>query len=446
LSRGVSMRAALDEQGFTAKNSKQNRLVAWEQSEFKVLEKILNNHGLRRDVKGATYAHQTVEDYKESQAEKKITATKTWTAANTVEQLRQENSVLKYEKEKLSAEKYSPWKSFFYSVPEKQSFVQAELARLQIPFREAENGFEAQECYVGKIRELEKEFKPKSNTYREELRDSIDRFVMLYKSFDEVLARLQSAGCDVKRGKYVAVKPKDGNGFIRLKSLGEDYSEQAIRNRLVNNQRFVSDVDSKIASAKSPDKLEVMANKTIKHYTIVFVQGVLPVRKKNKKKPFSWTNDAELDRLSELNKKINAGATLENLRKDFAALETGVAEKESKLATLKSELGFFNDLYIKGMRCFGEGQTSEKDMAYLVEHKITATNYQRINELVAANEAEVAALEKSLSEERMKLKDTSETLTAFEKITGGTYVQGLIEAEKQRRQAEYIQNGIKRAD
>jgi len=447
LSKGVSMRAALDEQGFTNHYKKKNSLIEWEESEFKVLEKILNRHGIQRDIKNAEHTHQSVEGYKALQDEKKITASQMWGARedDTVGQLQQENTYLKVEKEKLTEQRHSPYKSFFYSVPEKQSFVQAKLVKHNIPFRETENGFEAQECYVDRIRELEREFKPGKSPQRTQLQENIDRIVMQSKSFDDVLERLGKLGYEVKRGKYVAIKPEGATNFIRIKSLGEDYSEQAIRNRLVSKQMYERNVESKISSA-NPDTLDHMINKTIKHYTLVFTQGYLPLRKKNKKKPFEWTNDIELDRLSELNKKINAGATLASLRGEFTRLEEIVAGKETKLAALKIELDLFNDLYHKGVRCFGEGQASESDMASLADHKVNAENYHRITKLITANESEIVELNQSLPEERRKLKDTSDTLTAFEKIAGGTLVQGLADAEKQRRQTEYLRSGTKRAD
>ena len=49
-----------------------------------------------------------------------------------------------------------PYKSFFYSVPEKQAFVQAKLDEKNIPYRKTKNGFETQECYVDEIRNIEK--------------------------------------------------------------------------------------------------------------------------------------------------------------------------------------------------------------------------------------------------------------------------------------------------
>ena len=446
LSKGVSMRAALEEQGFTNKHKKENSLVAWEDSELKYMEKILKRHGLSREVKNAIYAHMSVENYKESQDEKKIAAVQNWNSEKAVEQLRQENDMLRVEKQKLTSEKFSPWKSFFYSVPEKQSFVMEQLVKLQIPFRETENGFEAQEIHVEQIRNLEKQFKPQSVYHRDTLRDSLDKIIMQSKNYSEVLERLKQSGCSVKQGKYISVKPKSGNQFIRLKSLGEDYSEQAIQRRLLLKANFENVNNNKITSSKNPDSLETMTYKTIQHYTVVFAAGVLPVRKRNKKRAFGWENCEELNKLAELNKKINAGLTLTNLRNKFAGLEKSVAEKEAKLIALKSELDLIRDLYKRGERCFKFYSEDEKDLAFLAEHKVNAENYGRILKLITANEAEIAELEKNLPEERGRLKEAADTLTVMEKVAGGVYVQSLIDDEQNRTQSVYVKNGLKRAD
>jgi len=331
LSTGVSMRAALEEQGFTNKHKKENSLVEWEDSELKIMEQILKRHGLGREVKNALYAHMSVDEYKESQDEQKIVATQSWNAENAVAKLRHENATLKVENQKLTTEKHSAWKGFYYSVPEKQSYVMERLSELQIPFRETESGFEAQDIHTAQIRKLEKQFKPSNNSHREVLRDLLD-------------------------------------------------------------------------------------------------------------------NDENLDRLAELNKRINAGATLTSLRNEFAALDKSVAEKESKLAELKSELAFFRDLHSKGERCFKFYDENESDLAFLVKHKVTADNYERIMQLITANESEIAELEKSLPDERAKLRESSDTLTEMEKIAAGTYVQSLIEEHKPRLQSEFVRNGLKRVD
>ena len=451
LSKGVSMRAALDEQGFSNSSKKANSLVEWEDSERDVMEQILRKYGLSRNHKNAKYAHMNLPEYKKSQDEKSLfeqsrNRQSPELTADNFRKLERNVSLLQAENAQLNTAKFSPWKCFFYSVPEKQAFVMAQLTEMNIPIRETENGFEAQEIYVEQIRKLEKQFKPANTSHREVLRETLDKIIMQSKSYDEVLQRLRDSDCEVKQGKYTAVKPKYGSGFIRLKSLGEDYSEQAIQRRLVQKSHFEQNIDSKISTSKNSDSLETMTNKSIRHYTVVFAAGVLPVRKKNKKKPFAWTNDEHLDRLAELNKRINAGATLTSLRNEFAGLDKSVAEKESKLAELKSELAFFNDLYNKGERCFKFYHEDNSDLAFLAEHKVTAENYERITQLITANESEIAELEKSLPVEQANLRNTSELLTAFEKIASGVYVQSLIDEHKPKLQSEYVRNGLKRAD
>ena len=54
--------------------------------------------------------------------------------------------------------------------------------------------------------------------------------------------------------------------------------------------------------------------------------------------------------------------------------------------------------------------------------------------------------ERYLLEDQLELRDTVDTLDTLEKVMGGTYVQGLVDEEKQRAQSVYIKNGLKYAD
>ena len=403
------MKSALDEQGFTAKNFKQNRLVAWQDSERNELTRILNRHGLTRDIKNDKSVHLNVDEHKREQELEKLEALfLARTSADEIElaDLHSTVATLEVENEKLLSEKHSPWKCFFYSDESKQSFVIGELDRLNIPYRNTENGFEAQECYVEQIRKFEKQYKPKENPHRDTLRDLLDKTIVQSTNIDEVLQRLRDSGCEIKHGKYIAAKPKWATNFIRLKSLGEDYSEQAIRNRLIYKQRLENNINAQINSAESKgdtDSAQVMTLKTIRHYTITFAAGVLPVRKIKKRKAFSWENCEELNRLAELNKKINAGVTLESLRNDFVRLERAVEDMEGTLTRAKSPSSHY------------DGYT-------------------------------ISEMERYLSEDRAALRDTVDTLDTLEKVMGGTYVQSLIDLEKPKRQEAFIRNGLKGAD
>lgn len=65
---------------------------------------------------------------------------------------------------------------------------------------------------------------------RDVLREAIDAaLVRQPKDFEELLTMLQRGGWEVKRGKRISLKGKGQERFKRLDSLGEDYSEAALR-------------------------------------------------------------------------------------------------------------------------------------------------------------------------------------------------------------------------
>jgi len=454
LSKGVSMKAALIEQGFNPQGQNRNQLVLWQDSEREVMEKILQRHGFSREVKNANHAHQSVPEYKQSQDTKRLLAfaRQSQELEPTIENLskmQQANDLLKAEKAKLISQQSSPWVCFFYQSEEKQSFVTAELDRLNIPYRSTENGFESQACFTDVICKIEKQFKPKENSLRADLCDLIDKILMQSKSFDEFLERLRDNACEIKHSKYLAIKPKYAVNFIRTKSLGENYSEQSLRNRLTYKAQFEANINNRINVAeksKNQNTLEVMTYKTIRHYIVVFAAGVLPVRKKNKKKIFEWENCEELDKLSALNRKINQGVSLASLRNEFAEFEKAVAERVEQVAILKSELSLFRDLHKRAERCFKYHSMDEWDLAVLAEHQVTAENYQQISNLIISNENEIAEIESALPELRRDLQSASDTLALAEKVAGGTWVQSLIDEEKWRAQTKFIPNGFIAAD
>lgn len=65
---------------------------------------------------------------------------------------------------------------------------------------------------------------------RDVLREAIDAALARQpKDFEELLTMLQRAGWEVKRGKRISLKGKGQERFKRLDSLGDDYSEAALR-------------------------------------------------------------------------------------------------------------------------------------------------------------------------------------------------------------------------
>ncbi|MBD5142317.1 MAG: hypothetical protein HDT22_01710 [Ruminococcus sp.] len=462
LSKGVSMKSALIEQGFNPKSIRENQLTAWEKSERTYMEELLNRHGFTREDKNADYVHQTVEDFKKTQDEKKIipairkikNISDSELSVEHVRQLKKKLLSLERKNETLESQKHSPYKSFYYSNPDKQSFVQAKLDELKIPYRETENGFEAQECYVEQIRKIEKAYKTPRTSAREKLQQDIDRLLMQSKTFDELLEKLKKEKYIVKTGKYISVKSTNSNQFIRLKSLGEFYSEYALKNRIKAKLKYERELAQKINMQKSKhvahSSPQVIILRTIQFYTITFAKGALPMQKRDSKKPFSWTNDSELDKLLELNQKINSGATLETLQKEFSDLEKSVSEKEKEVEKSKADLQSFYNLREQIQIVF-EGKKSEifspeqAKQALKAYPNITVENYHNIDVLISDEIESLQKVNHDYQTEKEKLEKAEKLLSMAEKVMGGTYIQSLVSAERERRESKYIPNGLKPA-
>ena len=101
-------------------------------------------------------------------------------------------------------------------------------------------------------------------SWKGKLKTAVDALIPQVSSFEELLTRLQAAGYEIKPGKYVSCRAPGQERFTRLKTLGADYTEEAIRERIAGKrtkatkapreQRGVSlliDIENSIKAAQS---------------------------------------------------------------------------------------------------------------------------------------------------------------------------------------------------
>ena len=71
-------------------------------------------------------------------------------------------------------------------------------------------------------------------TIRGQIKDELDEIIKCSYTYKDFWRILKQRGYEVKdTGKYIALKPAFSKRYIRLKSLGEDYSEESIRQRII---------------------------------------------------------------------------------------------------------------------------------------------------------------------------------------------------------------------
>ena len=69
-------------------------------------------------------------------------------------------------------------------------------------------------------------------SYKAKLKAAIDRLLPACSDLEELLRRLQREGYEIKRGKYISARAPDQERFTRLKTLGVDYTEEALAARI----------------------------------------------------------------------------------------------------------------------------------------------------------------------------------------------------------------------
>ena len=72
----------------------------------------------------------------------------------------------------------------------------------------------------------------KGTSWKQKLKQTIDRLVITAKDYDEFLKLMQEAGYEIKTGKYISFRAAGQERFTRAKTIGENYTEERIKERI----------------------------------------------------------------------------------------------------------------------------------------------------------------------------------------------------------------------
>lgn len=136
----------------------------------------------------------------------------------------------------------------------------------------------------------ERENKP---TWRGLIRDDVDQAIAASMTMTQFFATLRKQGYELKTAvKYVAVRPPGKERFVRLRSLGDDYTEEAIKQRILRNRlpKPPTPVPKRRRRRALVTKGTFRAGRKLSGLQALYVRylfhmGVLPLRRKSVKKP-----------------------------------------------------------------------------------------------------------------------------------------------------------------
>ncbi|CDW99932.1 Relaxase/mobilization nuclease protein [Desulfitobacterium hafniense] len=144
----------------------------------------------------------------------------------------------------------------------------------------------------------EQEGKP---TWRGLIREDVDKAIAASMTFTQFIAALRKQGYEVKTGvKYMAVRPPGKERFVRLKTLGDDYTEEAIKQRILQNRtpkrpQVLPEPQKKryiIRGGASLKKVKKLTGLQALYFHYLYKMGILPKhRASNKRTHFLLRED-----------------------------------------------------------------------------------------------------------------------------------------------------------
>lgn len=308
LSTRVSMKRAIQQMGFSASGKKETEAILWGNSERSALTEILNNHNIARKIVGVFHEHKTVEEYaryakilKNAQSQIEVLSKKN--AAELSEEeigliinknenlnriISKQNEELNILRNKAEA-KFVPVEIFN---DEKRQYIIELLQRANSPYVEENSTIYIPEYYEPSVMKALASFKPsEGQNYRERLKSFIDRLLYSARDFENFVQLLKANKYELRHGKYIAVKPPYAKRFIRLKSLGEDYSEFSLKKRIEHGNEVQNKFEQYENHAIAVEKPFYSAiNSSI---SLVRKFEITPVKSDNQK-PYDFMNDKKI--------------------------------------------------------------------------------------------------------------------------------------------------------
>lgn len=361
----VSLHGALAEQGFHGGSAKVTEWAEWADSERKFMTEILQRHNLKRDYKNNHLPHVSVEDYK------KIARTKSEIQdlnahINTLlgfnsDDLPKENIALirgqnQYMRsaitkhletinslsQKLGA-KFIPVEIFD---EDKMQYIIGGLEKANIPYIEGGSTLHIPDYAERILKTIENRYSPKNKIgFREQTVMDINLLVYNLTNLDDLLSKLQEKGYEIKRGKYLAVKPQNAERFIRLLSLGEGYAENILAKRIAKRETVPLTFSE---WAKTSDIVKKRFFVTASEYIVAVRTYKLTPKKVSKARHYEFQNDTQIHRIVHQLQTIDefGFSSREQMYAKADELQKHIADDESKekLTRVKELITFYEEI------------------------------------------------------------------------------------------------------
>ena len=82
----------------------------------------------------------------------------------------------------------------------------------------------------------------KGSNYKSRLQFDIDRTIKQSINWQDFLSKMGSYGYEIKHGKHIAFRSKNQQRFTRAKTIGANYTEERIKDRILNKDKELGNI------------------------------------------------------------------------------------------------------------------------------------------------------------------------------------------------------------
>lgn len=82
----------------------------------------------------------------------------------------------------------------------------------------------------------------KGSSYKSRLQFDIDRFIKQSINWQDFLSKMEKYGYEIKIGKHIAFRSKNQQRFTRAKIIGVNYTEEKIKDRILNKDKEIGNI------------------------------------------------------------------------------------------------------------------------------------------------------------------------------------------------------------
>lgn len=248
------------------------------------------------------------------------------------------------------------------------------------------------------INHKEWEHRKNGTSWKQQIRDEINKLIPSVNSLNELLQTLEEHGYEIKRGKYISIRAHGQERFVRTKTLGDEYTEDSLNTRIRYREVGAADVRSE----DNVSKLQAAYISIIGDVRILAAQRKKVPRKRIITAEYSVENDLDVYKLSAQLAVINKESI-----KSIGDLQGRIAKLRSDYETQRVAVNDLIDEYNNS----------------LADSKKAESLYQRIT-----NQKEKLLL---IRQRYDVYCDISKT---YGEISKGDYISNLIEEECKRQE------------